>query len=274
LRLEDLDPQRCRPEWAIAMVHDLEWLGIDWDSRQLQSEAGNAHEAAIERLAQQGALYPCRCSRSEIRAEGRRAPDGGWRYSNRCRERPLPAVGAGGWRDCGEVLRARLPDQPLAIVDESGEPLSPYPAREFGDPVVLRRDGALSYHLASVVDDYSVGVTRVIRGRDLAPSTGVQVALQRLLEAPTPSYRHHLLLLEERGEKLAKFHGAVAIAELRRRYDAPKLCGWLAAAAGLLDAPAPITPAELLADFSWEAVSKRDRVVRWTGDTLQLIADF
>jgi glutamyl/glutaminyl-tRNA synthetase len=253
------------------MVADLEWLGIDWDSQRLQSEAGSAHDAALEHLAQQGLLYPCRCSRSEIRAEGRRAPDGGWHYSNRCRERRLPAVGLGGLRGCGEVLRVRLPDELLEIADEGGEPLSRHPAREFGDPVVLRRDGALSYHLASVVDDSAVGVSRVVRGRDLARSTGVQVALQQLLGTPTPRYRHHLLLSEERGEKLAKFHGAVATAELRRHYDSPRLCGVLAAAAGLLATPSPISPGELLADFTWERVSTRDCVVRWTGDALQII---
>ena len=89
------------------------------------------------------------------------------------------------------------------------------PSRDPGDPVVLRRDGAIAYHLAGVVDDGSVGVTRVVRGRDLAETTPTQVALQRLLEIATPVYRHHLLLLERRGAKLAKLHGAVGFAALR-----------------------------------------------------------
>ena len=114
-------------------------------------------------------------------------------------------------------------------------------------------------------------LTHAVRGRDLADSTALQVRLQRLLGLPAPSYRHHLLLLEERGEKLAKLHGAVGAPELRRVYSGAELCGVLAHLAGLLDAPEPTTPRALLADFSWERVAREDRVVRWTGEQLELV---
>ena len=267
LRLEDLDPDRSRSEWVHAIREDLAWLGLDWDAVQLQSEGRGRHEAALDRLAERGRLYPCRCSRSQIRADGVRAPDGSFRYANRCRERPLPP---GGWRGCDEPLRVALPDGRVAPRHEGSADLAQDPVQLFGDPVVRRRDGAVAYHLASVVDDAESGVTRVVRGRDLADSTATQVALQSLLELPSPIYRHHLLLLEERGGKLAKLHGAVGMPELRGRYDARALCGFLARAAGLAEAEEPVAPTELLPDFSWDRVGDVDRVVRWTGDRLQV----
>jgi hypothetical protein len=96
--------------------------------------------------------------------------------------------------------------------------------------------------------------------------------LQRALGVPTPRYRHHFLLLEERGAKLAKLHGAVGWLALRERYAPEALCGWLACAAGLLPAPAPVRPADLLTGFAWPRVATRDRVVRWTGRELVLVA--
>jgi glutamyl/glutaminyl-tRNA synthetase len=267
LRLEDLDPERCRPEYARAFVDDLAWLGLDWDAVVLQSEARARHEAALERLASAGLLYPCGCSRKAVRAAGDPAPDGGFRYPGTCRERTLPA---GDWRGCGEPLRLRLEPGLLELHDESGVDLSLDPWAAFGDPVVVRRDGAVAYRLASVVDDAAEGVNRVVRGRDLALTTAPQVALQRVLGLPTPVYRHHLLLLEDHGGKLAKFHGAVGAAELRARYTEAELCGFLAHAAGLRPDASPATPAELLSDFAWDRVDSADRVVRWQAGSLAL----
>jgi glutamyl/glutaminyl-tRNA synthetase len=164
----------------------------------------------------------------------------------------------------------RLPDTEVEILDESGLALSENPVEAFGDPVVRRRDGAPAYHLASVVDDQASSVTRIVRGRDLALHTATQVALQRLLGLATPAYRHHLLLLEPRGEKLAKLHGSVSLPELRERYDARSLCGTLAHAAGLLARPEPVTPEDLLAGFGWDCVGTADRVLDWDGAQLSL----
>lgn len=262
LRLEDLDPDRCRPEWAAALEDDLAWLGLDFDTVERQSAHAPRHAAALDRLAAQGLLYPCACSRADVRAAGTPAPDGGWRYPNRCRGRALPP---GGWRACDEPVRARLPDGRIALRDESGLDLSQDPAAELGDPIVRRRDGAVAYPLAVVADDAAIGVTRVVRGRDIAASTATQVALQRMLRLPTPVYRHHFLLLEERGGKLAKLHGAVGADALRAVYVAPALCGWLAWVVGLRPSDAPAAPRELVGEFAWERVATQDRVVRWTG---------
>lgn len=265
LRLEDLDPERCRPEHAEAMIRDLAWLGLDWDAVETQSRQGARHEAALDALVAQGRLYPCTASRKDL-AGGRRAPDGGWAYDNRGRGTPLPP---GGWRACDLPLRVRLEDGPEAPVDEGGVPLAGVPATTFGDPVVRRRDGAVAYHLACVVDDHASGVSRVVRGRDIAPSTMIQAGIQRLLGLPTPVYRHHLLLVE--GErKHSKFHGAVGAEALRRRYAAPELCGLLAQAAGLRDQPEPCKPVDLLLDFHWSRVGREDVLVTWDGEHLHV----
>jgi glutamyl-tRNA synthetase/glutamyl-Q tRNA(Asp) synthetase len=268
LRLEDLDPVRCRPEYSQAMVEDLAWLGLEWDAVVEQHQARSDHEAVLDRLAELGALYPCRCSRAQIRASGERSPDGGTRYAGTCRGRALPA--SGGWRATGEALRVRLPEGMVLPLDEGGLDLAQDPAACFGDPVVRRRDGALAYHLACVVDDHWSGVTRVVRGRDLSASTATQVLLQRLLDFRVPVYRHHLLLLEPAGGKLAKFHGSVGTPQLRTVYEPEQLCGLLAQAVGLRDTPHPLRPDELLRDFSWQQVQREDRVLHWNGKALEL----
>lgn len=267
LRLEDVDHTRSRPGFPQAMREALTWFGLDWDEVHVQSEHRGRHEAALDALAARGRLYPCRCSRKDRSGSGRRAPDGGWAYDNVCRDRALPL---GGWRACRDTLRIRLDDQPVALVDESGLDLSQTPAHDMGDPIALRRDGVLAYHLVVVVDDAAAGVTRVVRGRDLATSTATQVAIQRLLGVPEPRYRHHMLLLQPHGDKLAKFHGAVGVDVLARSYDAAALCGIIAHAAGLRDTPAPCRPADLVVGFDWARVRGADRIMAWRRGALVL----
>lgn len=301
LRLEDLDTTRVRAAWAAQLREACAWLGLEWDEVVVQSDRGAAHAAALDALAAAGRLYPCTCSRA-ARSGGRRAPDGSWAYENTCRARPLPP---GGWRASADALRARLDDEPIALVDEGGLDLSQAPARDMGDPIVRRRDGVVAYQLAVVVDDGAAAITDVVRGRDIAPSTATQVALQRLLGLPTPRYRHHLLLLEPAAPptalsanapasttapasaaapasttapgssagapdssrpKLAKLHGSLPFSQLRARHLAAELCGLLAYGAGLLDEPAPCTPEGLVAGFDWTRVRSRDRVARWDPD--------
>ncbi|HWM85561.1 MAG TPA: glutamate--tRNA ligase family protein [Kofleriaceae bacterium] len=261
LRLEDLDHTRERPGFADSLQEDLTWIGIDWDELQVQTRHRAAHERALDRLESGGLLYPCRCSRAERSASGRRAPDGGWVYDNRCRARRLPA---GGWRVAREPVRLALPERRVSLIDEGGMDLSQHPALEMGDPVLVRRDGVLAYHLAVVVDDASAGVTRIVRGSDIAPSTATHILLQDLLGQPRPIYRHHFLLLEPRGEKLAKLHGSIPARQLRERYSGDELVGALAHAAGLAASPEPRSAASLVAEFDWERVRRTDLPVRWS----------
>ncbi|HEX7837109.1 MAG TPA: glutamate--tRNA ligase family protein [Kofleriaceae bacterium] len=269
LRLEDLDVTRTRAAWAEQLIEACRWLGLSWDAVVVQSDRRAAHEAALDALAARGRLYPCTCSRA-TRAGGRRAPDGSWAYDNTCRGRALPP---GGWRASADAIRARLDDDRVELVDDGGLDLSQTPARDMGDPVVRRRDGVIAYQLAVVVDDHDAGISDVVRGRDIAPSTATQVMLQRLLGMPTPRYRHHFLLLEPGRGKLAKLHGSIPFSQLQARHAGPALCGILAHAAGVAATTAPCAPAGLVAAFDWQRVPRADRVARWTERGLEVTDD-
>lgn len=240
------------------MREALAWLGLDWDEVQTQSELAEQHEAALDSLATQGLLYPCVCSRKDWRARGTQAPDGGIAYDNHCRDRSLPP---GGWRECSEALRLRLPDRRVSLVDESGLDLGQNPAMEMGDPVVRRRDGVVAYHLVVVVDDAASEVTRVVRGRDLASSTATQVLLQEMLAFSRPAYRHHFLLLEDGEQKLAKMRGSHPYEELQQQFSGAEFCGLLAQMAGLRSTSSPCTPHSLVEEFDWQRVRQED--LRW-----------
>ena len=269
LRLENLDPDRCRPEYHHAMIEDLAWFGLDWDERVTQSDRTPAHEAALDVLADRGLLYPCSCSRARIKTLGRPAPDGGFAYDNHCRQRRLPP---GGWRACTEPVRLRLPDTRIQCADQGGLMLDQQPAMELGDPVVRRRDRAMAYHLAVVVDDADAGIREIIRGRDLAPAAPVQMLIHHLLDLPVPAYRHHFLLLEHHGGKLAKLHGAVDTQTLRRHFEPEALVGQIAHWAGLLEHPEPCRPSDLIANFSWTRIRVNDLTVTWDGRQLLAIS--
>lgn len=262
LRLEDLDTTRVRAGYADQLRAACDDLGLGWDAVVVQSERAAAHAAALDQLAAAGRLYPCVCSRAAVRAAGRPAPDGSWAYPNTCRGAPLPP---GGWRAVDAAVRCQLDDATIALVDDGGLDLSQAPAHALGDPVVRRRDGVVAYQLAVVVDDADAGITDVVRGRDIAPSTATQVALQRLLGLPTPRYRHHFLLLEAAGGgKLAKLHGSLPYALLRTRYTGGELAQMLAVVAGQ---PA-LAPSALALVFDWARVPVADRVAAWVGDEL------
>lgn len=247
------------------MRRDLEWLGLDWDGVITQSDRRAAHEAALDELAARGLLYPCDCSRARLKSIGRAAPDGGFAYDNQCRSRELPP---GGWRAVSAPLRLRLPEDCVSFVDELGLVIEQRPAHDMGDPVVRRRDGAIAYHLASVVDDAAGGFTRLIRGRDLAPSAPTQRLIYGRLGLPIPTYRHHFLLLELRGDKLAKLHGSVGVEALRARHSSPELVGMLAAWAGIHAEGAACRPVDLVASFDWARVRRYDLAVAWDGSRL------
>jgi glutamyl-Q tRNA(Asp) synthetase len=263
LRLEDLDRERTKAGYVDQMERDLEWFGLDWDSRSLQSENSDRYEAALEKLVRDGRVYACDCSRSAIQEVGERAPDGSYRYPGTCRSKGVTSM---QWRRIGQPLRLRLDSLEIALRDENGADLSGDAAKLFGDPILRRRDGAYSYHFASVLDDSEIGVDRVVRGRDLAPSTILQVALQRELMLQTPSYRHHLLFMERAGGKLSKLHGAVDVDALRGKYDAPELCGRLASFVGLVPRGTICRPTDLVDDFDWNRIRTEDVELEWDTD--------
>lgn len=271
LRLEDLDRERTRPGYVEGLAADLAWFGLDWDDTHRQSAATARHEAAVEALVAAGRVFACSCSRADIRRAGQRAPDGSFAYPGTCRERRVDLV---SWRTSALPLRLRLTRDPVRIDDDNGDAYVGDAAALFGDPILRRRGGAFAYNFASIVDDAAAGVDRVVRGRDLAPTTLLQVALQRALGLPRPRYRHHLLLLERRDRKLSKFHGAVGADALRERYTAEDLCGRLAAFAGLVEPGAACRPVDLVDEFDWSRVRQDDLELSWSvDDGLQAILD-
>jgi len=244
LRMEDTDLARSRPEWEAAILDDLAWLGLRWDGpvwRQSERIAG--YNARLEPLAARGLLYPCSCSRADIRAAAA-APQEGVEflvYPGTCRGRDMAS------RRPGDALRLDLAAA-LAALDrvpgftETGprhagcHRIDPAQARARIGDVVLSRKGEdiVAYFLASVLDDADQGVTHVIRGEDLFDFTPVQVILQGLLGLPTPVYHHHRLIRDEQGKRLAKRDDARAIALYRAQGLSPSD---LRAMVGLQDGP-------------------------------------
>lgn len=263
LRMEDIDPDRVTDEWRNGLLDDFIWFGLTWDELIWQSKCKSEHEKALDVLAAKGMLYSCSCSRSDLRRAHIPSVSGGYVYPGTCREKRIE-----DWRNCKENIRCRIGDEFIRLTDESGLDLSQDVAAMMGDPVLRRKDGTITYQLAVVVDDHLSGVTRIIRGRDIADSTATQVALMKYLDFPIPQYRHHLLLLEPRGSKFAKFHGAVGADTLRNFYSPEELIGLLAQVTGFRPDNSPVSLHELTSDFEWAQVRSEDTVLEWDGKKL------
>ena len=225
LRIEDIDPSRCRPEFETGILEDLAWLGLSWETPpRRQSEHLGDYRKALDALAVRGLLYPCFCSRREIQAEiaaSAGAPQGpeGPLYPGTCRG--LPDDTRARRIAAGEPYALRLDSAkagevagPLSWEDLDHGLFQVEPGL-LGDVVLGRRDAPASYHLAVTLDDHLQGVTLVTRGEDLLPATHVHRLLQALLGMDVPRWRHHRLLLNEKGERLAKRDGAMTLAALR-----------------------------------------------------------
>lgn len=224
LRIEDIDRTRCRPAFDAAIVEDLTWLGLDWDGPvRRQSEHFADYRAALARLDAQGLLYPCFCTRQEIRAEIARAGaapqgEGGPVYPGTCRQ--LGVVERAERIEAGADYALRL-DLAAAMARtgplewlEAGHSIAARP-EELGDVVLARKDTPVSYHLAVTLDDAFQGVTLVTRGVDLFAATHIHRVLQAVLQLPAPAYRHHPLLTDASGRRLAKRDAALAVRAMR-----------------------------------------------------------
>ncbi len=226
LRIEDIDPVRCRPEYTAAILEDLRWLGLDWDGAvRVQSEHFGAYRRALDVLSARGLLYPCFCTRTDIAREvaaSAHAPHGpdGPLYPGTCRglttaqrdERIASGIPYALRLDMAAALRA-VPG-PIFFTEEDEGAQRCDPA-QFGDAVLARKDTPASYHLCVTHDDALQGITHVTRGEDLRPATHLHRLLQELMGWPAPVYAHHALLRGPDGKRLAKRDGATCIRDLR-----------------------------------------------------------
>ena len=220
LRLEDIDPTRCRPEYADAIQEDLAWLGLDWDGPvRIQSQHLSDYRAVLDHLAEQNLVYPCFCSRTDIAASSAapHGPDGAPLYPGTCRHRS-PSERADRIA-AGERFALRLDmaaaNQPnLFYEEEATGRIACYPEL-FGDVVLARKDTPASYHLCVTHDDALQGVTLVTRATDLQPATDLHRLIQTLMGWPVPTYAHHRLLTDDAGRRLAKRDKSKTLRSLR-----------------------------------------------------------
>ena len=257
LRIEDLDPDRCRPEYAEQLKDDLRWLRLDWDTEQTpQSRRTEAYRERFERLREMGLVYPCYCSRGELHAASApHASDGNVIYAGTCRDLTEEERAAKTRRPAWRLI---VPDEEFAFHDGLQGEYRENLARECGDFIIRRSDGVYAYQLAVVTDDAEAGVTQIVRGRDLLSSTPRQIYLQRLLGLPTPEYYHVPLLVAPDGRRLSKREHDLDMGALRERYTPEALLGCLAQLSGLRPTAEPVTAGELAAVFSWNFAAKEN----------------
>lgn len=270
LRMEDLDTRRAVPGAAEDILEDLTWLGIDWDagpdtdSSYVQSRRKALYEDALACLWKQGRLFPCTHSRKDLRQLAT-APHGGPPhppYPVSLRPRHLAPDWFEHHQDGQASLRFRVSEDPVTFEDRVSGRVCERVSESVGDFVVKRRDGVYAYQLAVVVDDLRMGITEVVRGRDLITSTARQIQLFEALGSSPPAYGHVPLVVAPDGTKLSKRHGSLAIRALRAQgLRAPDLVGCLACSLGLRSEPAPCRAIDLVDEFSWQRVNKDPWVI-------------
>ena len=261
LRMEDIDGPRIKVGAAEQALDDLQWLGLDWDGEPIvQSTRVSKYESAIERLKSLNLVYPCTCTRSDV-ANAASAPnlgDEGPAYPGTCAYRTSNEVPT----DRPFCWRFRVVDSP-SFIDEYRGPISINAKEQGGDFVIWKTDNTPAYQVAVVVDDAEMGITQVIRGDDLIPSTPRQLLLYHALSLTPPSFAHIPLVVGPDGRRLAKRHGDTRLSTLRKAGVTPEsLVGLLAWSCGWQQRNAPITPRELLTMFDLKTIPREPFVLK------------
>ena len=243
LRMEDLDTPREVPGSAEQIIRDLEWLGLDWDGEIVyQSQRSDLYQAALDSLREQDFIYPCFCSRKDIRAAASAPHVAQGIYPGTCAA-----------LNSEQVLAKRRVKQPAMRIR-----VSPELATTCGDFVVKRADGVFAYQLAVVVDDVEQGVSEVVRGHDLADSKERQIYIAEILQPNRPriNYLHAPLMNDDAGSRMSKRYGSYSLSEYRNAgKTAAQLIAELAFGLDLIDKKEPITPTQLLAHLSLKDIS-------------------
>ena len=262
MRVEDLDPRAQNPQAAQLLMEDLLWLGLDWDEGPFwQSQRQELYREAIRSLEERGLTYPCFCTRAELHAAtAPHASDGTYLYQGTCRGLSAAEVAERAARR-PPATRVRVPevDDPAGVIEfcdlaygSQREVL----ATECGDFLLRRSDGVVAYQLAVVVDDGEMGVTQVVRGRDLLGSAARQTWLAHELGYAGPTFGHVPLLVAPDGRRLSKRERDLDMGALRERYGRPEaLLGMLASYVGMAEPGESVRADELVCRFSWDKVA-------------------
>ncbi|MCD8211538.1 MAG: tRNA glutamyl-Q(34) synthetase GluQRS [Oscillospiraceae bacterium] len=273
LRMEDLDPDRCREEYAAQILRDLEWLGLDWDEGYgaggpngpyRQSRRKDLYMDYLRRLESLGLLYPCWCTRSQRLAacaphKGDISSDGACpcrSFSQDQRRKKMADQGR------PPAWRVAVPAETISFTDGVQWPYSQQLEKDCGDFIVRRSDGVIAYQLAVTVDDGMMGISHVVRGRDLLSSTPRQLWLSGTLGFSPASFWHTPMLLAPDGRRLSKRDLDMDMEYLRRLFTPEDLLGRLSFLLGLRPDASPVSPQELVASFSWDKIQKNDIVLR------------
>lgn len=253
LRIEDIDPQRSKLEYAELIMDDLHWLGLDWDEGPYyQSERGDIYEHYLKQLTDNGLTYPCYCTRADILAtQAPHESDGRVVYKGTCRNL-APGVKTGP-----AAIRMKVPSEGKGILSFTDGHYGMQTidlTTHCGDFIVRRKDGAWAYQLAVVVDDALMGINEVVRGCDLLLSSPQQIYLAQQLGFAPPHFTHLPLLCNKQGQRLSKRDQSLDMAALRTSNTPEEIIGMLAHAAGLQQSNEPITAQELVGEFSWDKI--------------------
>ena len=257
---------RCPRSLADLIEDDLHWFGIDWDDggsaggeQWYQSNRFDLYDTCYQQLEEQGLLYPCFCSRAELHAaQAPHRSDGTYVYAGTCRSL-TPEQIAEKRKRRPPATRVMVPDRVVSFVDGCQGRYTENLAQDCGDFIIRRSDGVYGYQLAVVADDAAMGVTEVVRGRDLLESTPRQLYLYEKLGLQAPVFYHIPLLTAPDGRRLSKRDGDLDLGVLREKFGRPEpIIGMLAAAIGLRPTAQPVTLQELAAEFSWDKVPKED----------------
>ena len=288
MRIEDLDKQRCKREWADRLMDDLLWLGLEWDEgpgkkslqdqkaakpegftdqncaaakSYYQSERDTIYQKYFRALEEHGLVYDCFCRRADLlAASAPHASDGTPIYAGTCRD--LSAADRERLlKERSPAKRIRLPDRESIFVDGHYGQQKLNLARDVGDFIIRRADGNFSYQLAVTVDDALMGVTQVARGRDLLASTHQQLFLYEALGLAAPQFLHFPLLVDKEGRRLSKHDKDLDTDYLRTRFSPQEIIGKLMFLCGMSPAYKPMDLQEAAAIFVWNKLPREDIVV-------------
>ncbi|NCB50805.1 MAG: tRNA glutamyl-Q(34) synthetase GluQRS [Clostridia bacterium] len=267
-RLEDLDPDRSWDEYAQLCADDLLWLGLDWDEgwpdnrKYAQGNRTALYEEAFSDLSRRGLVYPCFCSRTQRLAASAPHPgDSETDAGCRCRKLTETEIAAKKSRGGRAASKIRVPDIGIVIDDGHYGRFTETFRSGHDDFIIRRSDGVFAYQLAVSVDDADMGITRVVRARDLLFSSHRQKWLIETIGGTPPEYCHAPLLTAPDGRKLSKREGDLNMETLRARFTPEELIGRLAALAGLVEKPEAVAARELISEFGWEKVPVEDIII-------------